>query len=48
MIFVARFGGGLTKLWCDLGGVRFFNNGDEGIEAKGGAPKPLLPLDGGF
>jgi len=36
----------LTNSWCDLGGIRFFSKGNEGVEAKGGACKLLPPLDG--
>ncbi len=43
---VTKFGGGLTNSWCDLGGIRFFSKGNEGVEAKGGACKLLPPLDG--
>jgi hypothetical protein len=46
LVVVTRFRGGLTKSWCDLKGIKFFSKGNEGVEAKGGACKPLPPSDG--
>jgi len=47
LVVVARFGGGSTKPWCDLG-VRFLSKGDEGVEVEGRVRKPLPPPDGGI
>jgi hypothetical protein len=39
LVVVAKFGRGMEKSMCYLGG-------DEGVEAKGGARTPLPPPDG--
>jgi len=41
LVVVARFGGGMAKSQCYLGG-------DEGVETKGRACRPLPPPNGGI
>jgi hypothetical protein len=48
LIATTRFGEGTTKSLCYLRGLGFVGEGDEGVEANGGANKPLPQLDGGI
>jgi hypothetical protein len=46
LVAATRFGGVIVKFGHYSRGVGFLSEGDEGIEAKGGAHRPLLPLNG--
>ncbi len=48
LVAAIRFGGVMVKSRHYSRGVGFLNEGDEGIEAKCGAHRPLPPPNGGI